>query len=88
MEKIYKHYLYTTKCKLMVVEDPVDDFQRIKDALDIKIILAAGCFRSILDCGLQNPSATIDLEMFKLIVIDHKEISEIRNKLKLKKETC
>ena len=86
VEKIYKHYLSTTKCKLMVVEDPADDFQRMKDVLDIKMILSAGFFRSIIDCGLQNPSTTIDLEMFKLISIDHKEVSEIRNKLKLKKE--
>ena len=75
-----------SKCKLMVVEDPADDFQRMKDALDIKMILKAGFFRSVHDSGLQNPSTMIDLEMFKLIGIDHKEISEIRSKLKLKKE--
>ena len=47
VEKIYKHYLSTTKCKLMVVEDPAEDFQRMKDVLDIKMILSAGFFRSI-----------------------------------------
>ena len=31
----------------MVVEDPAEDFQRMKDVLDIKMILSAGFFRSI-----------------------------------------
>ena len=70
----------------MVVEDPADDFQRMKDALDIKLILKAGFFRSIRNVGLHNPEQMLNCESFKHINLDHKEIGEIRTKLKLKKE--
>ena len=70
----------------MVVEDPADDFQRMKDSLDIKMILKAGFFRSIRDLGLHDPEETLDTESFRHISLDHKEINEIRIKLKLKKE--
>jgi len=39
----------------MIVEDPADDFQRMKDALDIKMILKAGYFRSLHGLGLSDP---------------------------------
>ena len=70
----------------MVVEDPADDFQRMKDSLDIKLILMNGFFRSISNVGLQNPNVMLDCELFKHIALDHREINEIRTKLKLKKE--
>ena len=49
---MYTHYLSISKCQVMVVEDPADDFQRMKDALDIKFIIRAGYFRSIRNLGL------------------------------------
>ena len=70
----------------MVVEDPADDFQRMKDALDIKLILKAGFFRTIHNAGLHDPEKTLNCDSFKHITLDHREISEIRTKLKLKKE--
>ena len=70
----------------MVVEDPADDFQRMKDALDIKLILKNGFFRSIHALGLYDPDVMLDCTLFKHINLDHKEINEIRTKLKLKKE--
>lgn len=36
---IYQHYIKEKKCWVMTVEDPADDFQRMKDGLDIKMIL-------------------------------------------------
>lgn len=47
LETIYSFYLRVKKCLTMIVEDPAEDFQRMKDALDIKMILRAGFFRSI-----------------------------------------
>ena len=70
----------------MIVEDPADDFQRMKDALDIKMILKAGFFRSIRCLGLADPKQNLQLDSFKLCGLDHREINEIRTKLKLKKE--
>ena len=74
------------KCLTMIVEDPADDFQRMKDGLDIKLILKAGFFRSTHSLGLQNPDTYLTLDSFKLCGLDHKEVNEIRAKLKLKKE--
>ena len=70
----------------MVVEDPADDFQRMKDALDIKMILRTGYFRSIRGLGLADPKKYLRHDSFKLCGIDHHEINEIRMKLKLKKD--
>lgn len=70
----------------MIVEDPADDFQRMKDALDIKMILRAGYFRSIRGLGLADPKVYLRQDTFKLCGIDHHEINEIRTKLKLKKD--
>ena len=58
----------------------------MKDALDIKLILKAGFFRSIHNAGLHNPEQMLNSEIFKHVTLDHKEIGEIRTKLKLKKE--
>ena len=54
LEIIYSHYLRMQKCLTMIVEDPADDFQRMKDGLDIKLILKAGFFRSIQGLRLQR----------------------------------
>ena len=70
----------------MIVEDPADDFQRMKDGLDIKMILKAGFFRSIRGLGLADPKKNLQLDSFKLCGLYHREINEIRTKLKLKKE--
>lgn len=47
LELMYSHYLADKKCTEITVEDPSDDFQRIKDALDIKLIWNSGYFKSI-----------------------------------------
>ena len=56
LEIIYNHYLRIPRCLTMIVEDPADDFQRMKDGLDIKLILKAGFFRSLHGLGLENPN--------------------------------
>ena len=70
----------------MIVEDPAKNFQRMKDALDIKMILRAGYFRSIRGLGLGDPRKFLKPDSFKMCGLEHKEINEIRTKLKLKKE--
>ncbi len=70
----------------MMVEDPADDFQRMKDALDIKMILKAGFFRSIRGLGLGDSKKYLRQDSFKMCGLDHHEINEIRAKIKLKKE--
>ena len=86
LETIYNFYVRVQKCLVMIVEDPADDFQRMKDALDIKMILKAGYFRSLRGLGLSNPRKYLHQDSFKLCGLDHREINEIRAKLKLKKE--
>jgi len=86
LEIIYKTYLSTSKCQVMVVEDPADDFQRMKDSLDVKLILKAGYFRSLRGLNLHLPNKVLNCDSFKQCTLDHKEISEIKAKLKLKKE--
>lgn len=83
---IYQHYIKDKKCQSMTVEDPAEDFQRMKDGLDIKMILQAGFFRSIRKLGLHNPRVHLNCESFKLAQLEHKEINEIKTKLKLKKD--
>jgi hypothetical protein len=58
----------------------------MKDGLDIKMILQAGFFRSIRKLGLHNPRMTLNSETFKLASLEHKEINEIKTKLKLRKD--
>jgi len=58
----------------------------MKDALDIKMILRAGYFRSIRGLGLADPKKFLRQDSFKLCGIDHHEVNEIRTKLKLKKD--
>ena len=70
----------------MIVEDPADDFQRMKDSLDIKLIIKAGFFKSIRGLGLEDPNSFLTQDKFKHCSLDHKEVNEIRTKLKLKKE--
>ena len=47
LENLYNFYLTDKKCTEITVEDPSDDFQQMKDALDIKMIWKAGFFKSI-----------------------------------------
>ena len=58
----------------------------MKDSLDIKLILKNGYFRSIHALGLYEQDLMLDCSLFKHVTLDHKEINEIRTKLKLKKE--
>ena len=58
----------------------------MKDALDIKMILRSGFFRTIRGLGLTDPKKYLKSDSFKMCGLDHKEIGEIRSKLKLKKE--
>jgi hypothetical protein len=44
---MYKYYLADKRCTEITVEDPSDDFQQMKDVLDIKLIWQAKFFRSI-----------------------------------------
>lgn len=46
LENMYQYYLNDKKCTEITVEDPSDDFQQMKDALDIKLIWKNGFFRS------------------------------------------
>jgi histone acetyltransferase 1 len=46
LENMYQYYLIDKKCTEITVEDPSDDFQQMKDSLDIKLIWKAGFFRS------------------------------------------
>jgi hypothetical protein len=47
LEELYGFYLRDKRCTEITVEDPSDDFQQMKDALDIKLIWQAGFFMSI-----------------------------------------
>lgn len=47
LESQYNYYLADKKCTEITVEDPSDDFQQMKDALDIKLIWKGGYFKSI-----------------------------------------
>ena len=58
----------------------------MKDALDIKLILKHGYFHCIRDLGLHDPEEMLDCNLFKHCNLDHKEINQIKAKLKLKKE--
>jgi hypothetical protein len=44
---MYQYYLDDQRCTEITVEDPSDDFQQMKDALDIKLIWHAGFFRTV-----------------------------------------
>lgn len=75
---MYHHYLKDSKCTQMIVEDPAPDFQRMKDSLDIKIILQHGFFRSIRKLGLHDENKYLNSETFKNCILEYKEIAEIR----------
>lgn len=47
LEHMYNYYLEDKKCTEITVEDPSDDFQQMKDALDIKLIWKEGFFKSL-----------------------------------------
>ena len=47
LENLYNFYLADKKCTEITVEDPSNDFQQMKDGLDIKLIWQAGYFKSI-----------------------------------------
>ena len=67
-----------------MVEDPAADFQRMKDVVDIGLILKAGFFSSLLEIW-QNQY--LDQDTFKLCsLLDHREVSAIKTKLKLTKD--
>lgn len=46
LEQMYSYYLQDKKCTEITVEDPSEDFQQMKDALDIKLIWKNGFFRT------------------------------------------
>jgi histone acetyltransferase 1 len=46
LENMYQYYLDDKRCTEITVEDPSDDFQQMKDVLDIKMIWKAGFFKS------------------------------------------
>jgi hypothetical protein len=84
LQIIYSHYLRDRQCTLIVVEDPANDFQRMKDVVDLNLILQAGFFQSMQ--AIENHEF-LDMERFKLCNnLDHKEVSHIRQKLKLTKD--
>lgn len=70
----------------MIVEDPAPDFQRMKDSLDIALILKHGYFRTIRKLGLHEESRYLNPDTIRECTLEHKEIGEIRTKLKLKKD--
>ena len=71
------------RCTLIVVEDPATDFQRMKDSVDINLILQHGFFQAIR--GLKKDF--LDVDSFKeCAVLEAKEVAEIRSKLKLRKD--
>lgn len=56
----------------------------MKDVVDINLILQSGFFKSMHGLGNNN---YLDLDTFKSCsILDHKEVSLIRNKLKLTKD--
>jgi len=69
---------------LIVVEDPAPDFQRMKDCVDLNLILSHGFFKSMYEI---KGNDYLDQESFKVCAtLEQKEISQIRQKLKLRKD--
>ena len=58
----------------------------MKDGLDTKLILQNGFFRSVRNLNLHDPKVYLNCETFKMCTLEHKEIGEIRQKLKLRKD--
>ena len=54
---MYNYYLADKRCTEITVEDPSDDFQLIKDALDIKLLWKNGFFQCIRDVFKGKKSA-------------------------------
>lgn len=66
------------------MEDPAADFQRMKDVVDINLILEHGFFTSMNALGFNS---FMDQDTFKCCsLLDHREISVIKQKLKLSKD--
>jgi len=83
---MYSQYLSDRKCTLITVEDPAPDFQRMKDGLDTKLILQHGFFFTIRQALKKNGRRNfLQPELLKECTLDHIEIAQIRNKLKLAK---
>ncbi|TNV83269.1 hypothetical protein FGO68_gene11080 [Halteria grandinella] len=97
LELMYNFYLNDKRCTEITVEDPSDDFQQMKDALDIKLIWGAGYFKTVRKLISQTkkrvaggkksaPGAIINKDNFDLLVLDNDEIQDIQDDLKLKKQ--
>ena len=73
LEKMYQYYLDDKLCIEITVEDPSDDFQQMKDALDIKLIWKRGFFRTFRKT-LKNKtglkSCTINKHNFDDLLLD------------------
>jgi len=54
------------KCTQIVVEDPAPDFQRMKDCVDLNMILSHGFFKSMHEIKNRD---YLDQETFKLCSI-------------------
>ena len=66
------------------MEDPAPDFQRMKDCVDLNLILSHGFFKSMYEI---KGNDYLDQESFKVCAtLEQKEISQIRQKLKLRKD--
>lgn len=89
---MYAYYLSDKRCTEITVEEPSDDFQQLKDALDIKLIWEAGFFKSIRKMiklrqkGQKPTKVLVNKDNFDLLALDQEEILEIQQALKLKKQ--
>lgn len=91
LEHMYLFYLKDKRCTEITVEDPSDDFQQMKDALDIKLIWNAGFLKSLRHLiltkqGKIRKGPFINKENFDSITLDQDEILDIQDALKLKKQ--
>ena len=91
---MYQYYLDDQRCTEITVEDPSDDFQQMKDALDIKLIWHAGFFRTVRKIIAPSKigqkrsvrQVYVNKDNFDSCVLDQDEILEIQEELKLKKQ--
>lgn len=80
LEQMYTYYLADKKCTEITVEDPSDDFQQMKDALDIKLIWKNGFFESFRKVFLGKhalKSSTINKFNFDQLELDQQELANI-----------
>lgn len=83
---LYGHYLRDRKCTQIIVEDPAPDFQRMKDGVDLNLILQHKFFGQVTRALAEN-NQVLDSESFKnCAVLDPKELTAVRTKLKLRKD--